>query len=151
MSPVAILFGTESGNAEMVADDLANALEHNGIKGEVLGMADYVVDRLPGQETVIVITSTYGDGDLPETTEPFYRALTDAKPDLSGIRFAAFGLGDSTYDTYNRGIRTVSAALNSLGATQIGETGFHDAASGLDPSEVALDWLAQVPVPQPQV
>lgn len=147
MNPVTILFGTESGNAEMVAEDLCNALETNGIKGEVFGMENYHVDDLADQEIIFVITSTYGEGDLPETAEPFFAALSAAKPDLSSTKFAAFGLGDSSYETYNQGIGTLSAAFSEYGATQLGVTGYHDASSGLDPSEVALDWLKTIPVP----
>lgn len=147
MNPVTILFGTESGNSEMVADDLCSALERSGIKGEVFGMEDYHIDDLPNQELIFIVTSTYGEGDLPETTEPFFAALTAAKPDLSSTKFAAFGLGDSSYETYNQGIGTLSAALTEYGATQLGSTGYHDASSGLDPSTVALDWLKTVPIP----
>jgi MioC protein len=150
MNAVTILFGTESGNSEMVAEDICKSLEQKGIESEVFGMEDYHVDRLPEQHTVIIITSTYGEGDLPETAEPFFKALTAAKPDLSAVHFAAFGLGDSSYDTYNRGIRTLAAAFVALGATQRGQTGFHDADSGLEPSQVALEWLAGIPMPQPQ-
>ncbi|CDO31007.1 flavodoxin domain-containing protein [Mycolicibacterium porcinum] len=148
MSTITVLFGTESGNSEMVADDICKQLAHRGIQSEVVGMEDYHVGRLPEQRTIIIVTSTYGEGDLPETAEPFFNALTSSKPDLSAVQFAAFGLGDSSYDTYNRGIRTLTQTFADLGATQIGETGFHDADSGLDPSQVALEWLAGLPMPQ---
>ncbi|OBG86244.1 nitric oxide synthase [Mycobacterium sp. NS-7484] len=150
MNAVTILFGTESGNSEMVAEDICNALAQDGIKSEVFGMEDYRVDRLPEQQMVIIITSTYGEGDLPETTEPFFNELKSSTPDLSAVQFAAFGLGDSSYETYNRGIRTLAEVFTDLGATQIGETGFHDADGGLDPSHVALQWLAGVPLAQLQ-
>ncbi|MGV0680496.1 flavodoxin domain-containing protein [Mycolicibacterium fortuitum] len=150
MSAITVLFGTESGNSEMVAEDICKSLEQTGIQSECLGMEDYHVGRLLEERTVVIITSTYGEGDLPETAEPFFNALTSSKPDLSAVQFAAFGLGDSSYDTYNRGIRKLTAAFADLGATQLGETGFHDADSGLDPTQVALEWLAGIPMPRPQ-
>ena len=150
MNTVTILFGTETGNAEMVADELLTALDPFGFTGEVHSMGDYPVEDLCGQQMVILITSTYGEGDLPDTAIPFFDALKDRKPDLSSMRFAAFGLGDSSYDTYNNGISTLIDAVVDLGATQIGETGRHDAESGLDPCDTATTWaqktLAQAKV-----
>jgi MioC protein len=142
MSNVSILFGTESGNSEMVADDLADTLRHNGIDSQVSDMEDYNPADLARESTVVVITSTYGDGELPRTAITFYEALEREKPDLSGLRFAAFGLGDSTYSTFNQAIETVVACLTRLGASQLGATGYHDADSGLDASDVATDWLS---------
>ncbi|MNW19014.1 Cindoxin [compost metagenome] len=64
-------------------------------------------------------------------------------PDLSGVEFAAFGLGDSTYETYGNGIDVVSAKLKELGATQVGETGRHDAAKGEALADVAVNWITE--------
>ncbi len=150
MTSTMILFGTESGNAEMVADDVQAALENLGLNSDVRSMDDVAPEELPRHDTLIVITSTYGDeGDLPETAEPLYAGLTEQRPDLSGAKFYAFGLGDSSYSTYNRGIRLMSTILTELGASQIGETGLHDAASGMDPSAVALAWLSKLELPVP--
>lgn len=144
MDTVTILFGTESGNSEMVADDISKALEDNGIKSEVFGMEDYDVSDLGAHQMVIIVSSTYGEGDLPQTALPFFNALNQVQPDLSSTRFAAFGLGDSTYDTYNLGISTLVSAFTELGATQVGETGRHDADSGLDASDVAVTWINEL-------
>ena len=143
MNTATILFGTETGNAEMVADELLTALEPFGFTGEVHSMGDYPVEDLCGQQMVILITSTYGEGDLPDTAIPFFDALKQQKPDFSSTRFAAFGLGDSSYDTYNNGIATLIEAVTDLGATQIGETGRHDAESGLDPCDTAMTWAQE--------
>lgn len=140
MDKVTILFGTESGNSEMVADDIAKSLEDNGIASEVFDMENYDVGDLGTQKMVIIVSSTYGEGDLPRTAQPFFDALQDVKPDLSSTRFAAFGLGDSTYDTYNLGVASLISAFTDLGAVQVGETGRHDADSGLDASDVAVPW-----------
>jgi len=139
-----ILFGTESGNAELVADDIADAFEAAGIDTEIVPMEDYDVDELAGESTVVVITSTYGEGELPATTAPFVETLRSTAPDLSGVRFAAFGLGDSSYDTYNKAIGIVAAEFAGLGATQMGETGLHDALSGESFTDVAVEWAEKI-------
>lgn len=144
MNEITIIFGTETGNSEMVADDLCNALEQMGIVSRVIGMEDYDVEILCDEAMVIVVSSTYGDGELPNTAQPFVTALETSKPNLGSMKFAAFGLGDSTYETYNRGVGTLVERLVDLGATQIGLTGHHDADSGLDAAAVALDWISGI-------
>lgn len=144
MDEIRILYGTESGNAELVADDVAAALAEQGVESVIVGMEDYDVDELPSEDFVVVITSTYGEGELPETTAPFHAHLMEQRPQLDGLRFAGFGLGDSTYETFCNGIEILSSALRDLGATQVGETGRHDASSGEDLSEAATAWAQAV-------
>jgi len=143
-----ILFGTESGNSEMAADDIAEVLRSAGQDAEILPMEDADVCTLGGTGFAIIITSTYGEGELPETAQPFHDMLASRRPDLSGLAFAAFGLGDSTYATYGNGIDVLAALLKDLGATQVGETGRHDAARTEPLAEVCTAWAeAVLPVP----
>ncbi|MGV0807945.1 flavodoxin domain-containing protein [Mycolicibacterium setense] len=144
MTAINILFGTESGNAELVADDIAETFNNAGVDAEVVAMEDYDVTELSGSGTVVVITSTYGEGELPATTQPFEDALLTQKPDLSRLRFAAFGLGDSSYETYNNAIGILTKDLTGLGAVQIGETGRHDAVSGDSFTGVATSWAKTI-------
>ncbi|KAF0970949.1 MULTISPECIES: flavodoxin domain-containing protein [Gordonia] len=141
---VIILYGTESGNAEMVADDVAEFLGDNDFDATVTAMDDFDVtgfdDLTAGDTRLLLITSTYGEGGLPATAEPLHSELSGSRPDLTGIEFLAFGLGDSTYETYNNAVDVLSAAFTDLGARLVGEIGRHDAASGEDPSEIAIDW-----------
>jgi MioC protein len=141
MGPIHILFGTESGNAEMVADDIADALGRRGLECEIRAMDEYNVADLAKVEVAVLITSTYGDGELPMTTAPFHDALLASRPDLGSLRFAAFGLGDSTYDTFNNAIEVLSKTLIDLGATQIGDIGKHDASGPATYTEAAVSWI----------
>ncbi|AWK76685.1 nitric oxide synthase (plasmid) [Rhodococcus oxybenzonivorans] len=144
MGAISILFGTESGNAELVADDIAGTFNDAGVKAEVVAMEDVDVADLSETETIAVITSTYGEGELPAMAAPFQQALLDARPDLSALRFAAFGLGDSTYETYNNAIGVLVKDLTALGARQIGETGRHDAVSGEPFTDIAVAWARNI-------
>jgi MioC protein len=141
---VAIVFGTESGNSEMVAEDLCEALEQSGVQVEVLPMDGCDVQALRDQDMVVLVCSTYGEGELPATAIPLADGLTAERPDLSPLKFAAFGLGDSTYDTYNRGIARLAELFTGLGAVQVGEIGQHDADSGADASKTAVSWAAEI-------
>lgn len=144
MSNILIAFGTESGNAEMAADDIASSLNSRGATAVVKSMEDISADDLLVVGQLVVVTSTYGEGELPETTAPFYADLVQAQPDLSDIAFYAFGLGDSTYSKFNNAIDIVAAKLIDLGANQVGETGRHDAATGKSVTSEAQAWVDKV-------
>ncbi|MNG73455.1 Cindoxin [compost metagenome] len=138
-----VIYGTETGNAEMVADDIVEALSADfaidSTDMSKLSTADISADTF-----YFVICSTYGDGELPNSALPFFEQLERNQPDLNGVRFAIFGLGDSFYATYNKGSELIARALTSLGAAQVGERGLHDATSGDLPGDVALPWAKQV-------
>jgi MioC protein len=144
MTDIQILFGTESGNAELVADDIADTFGNAGTDARVVAMEDFDITGLADLGTVVVVTSTYGEGELPATTAPFAQVLLDDKPDLSALRFAAFGLGDSSYETYNNAIDILTKDLKSLGAHQLGETGRHDAVSGESFTDAAAAWAKTI-------
>jgi len=141
---IAVLYGTETGNAEMLAEDLAAELE---------GDHDVSCANLSGFDPAgfdagtfyILVSSTYGDGDLPASAQPFARAVEAKAPDLSGIHFAVFGLGDSEYhETFNGGGEKLAALMAARGAVQVGERVTHD-ASGPDMAEdLAFPWARQV-------
>ncbi|MET8977973.1 flavodoxin domain-containing protein [Streptomyces sp. NPDC004539] len=144
MTVVHVLFGTESGNAEMVADDIAAAFGDQGFETVTAELTDVGVSDLAAMEIAVFVSSTYGEGGLPETAAPFYDALMAERPDLTGVRFAAFGLGDSVYETFNHAIDTLRGALLELGAEQIGTTARHDAASTTPATDLAGTWAGDL-------
>ena len=142
--PVTVLFATESGNGELVAEELATQLRGRH-HVEVVDLATAEPGALdPGRFTVLVC-STYGDGELPTTARAFHTRLLEERPDLSGLRYAVFGLGDRSYaQTYSRGSEILDAALRELGACRVGEYGRHDAAGrDLAPAQ-AREWVEGV-------
>ncbi|MCM5705082.1 cytochrome P450 [Larsenimonas salina] len=141
---VSILFGTESGNAELVAEELEQALEGR-CTVDIADLGDIEPDDLAPERFYLMVCSTYGDGDVPGGANAFYQALRERAPDLEGIRFASLGLGDSSYaKTYSRGSELLTEALTACGARRIGEYGRHDASGSLSASDVALDWAEGV-------
>ena len=144
MSKISIIYGTESGNSEMAADDISDTLKEAGFDTSIFAMENFEINTLVGSEKVILISSTFGEGEFPETTLPFYDALNTDKPDLTSLQFAAFGLGDSTYENYNNAIDSLVGIFSELGATQIGHTGKHDAGKGEDLTHTAITWTQAI-------
>ncbi|EZI29456.1 MULTISPECIES: flavodoxin domain-containing protein [Pseudomonas] len=138
-----VLYGTETGNAEMVADDIVDALSAD-VSIESFDMSKCSVADLSADVFYFIVCSTYGDGELPQSAQPFFDALNSQRPDLSGLRFAVFGLGDSFYETFNRGSEIIAQTLTELGAEQVGERGMHDASAGQLPGDIAMPWAKAV-------
>ncbi|WP_111357307.1 flavodoxin domain-containing protein, partial [Rhodoplanes elegans] len=141
---IVILYGTETGNAEMLAEDLADRLsaDHHVKVVAMDGAGPSVFDT---DALFLIVTSTYGDGELPASAKPFHAALAAARPSLAGKRFAVFGLGDSQYaETFNFGGRTFQELLESLGARAVAPRGLHDASGKELAEDVAGRWLDEV-------
>ena len=137
-----ILVGTMTGTAQMCAQEMELALD-----GDDIRVVTHLMDKLEpsvfaDREAVyLVCTSTYGQGDVPDNAKAFYEALGAQKPDLAGVRYGVFGLGDRTYaETFNFGGKRFDELLCGLGAERVGERYTHDASSGTLPEEVAIDW-----------
>lgn len=142
-----ILYGTETGNAELVAEDIVEALDAAGIQSQAFDMADWQVEELNRERFFVIVCSSYGDGELPDSAQPFYESLCKVAPDLSRCTFASFGLGDSFYETFNAGVNTIEEKLVELGATKVGVRGEHDASEGTIPTDEAIDWVETVLIP----
>lgn len=138
------LFGTESGNSEMVAEDLKNEIDgdHETL---ISDLRDYDPSDLDSEAFYVVVCSSYGEGELPDSAVPFYEALDALAPDLTGLRYAMFGLGDTFYEeTYSQGSEIIDRRFAELGATRVGEYGRHDASTWQAPSELALEWFPSI-------
>ncbi|QPM92231.1 flavodoxin domain-containing protein [Pseudooceanicola algae] len=139
---IALLYGTETGTTEMLCEDLEGHLGGDH-EVEMADLGDTDPTSLDGDSLHLILCSTYGDGELPATAQPFAQALIDAGADLSGIRFAIFGLGDSTYETFNEGSQKLAELLVKHGAKQVGDRTTYDAMSGDMPEDSAFPWAEE--------
>ncbi|MGC4933986.1 flavodoxin domain-containing protein [Gordonia sp. DT30] len=162
---VVILYGTETGTSELVADAIADVLAADVLAADVRAtdvlvtahdpaiydMSEFAVADLDPADFLVVVCSTSGSGDLPMGAEPFADELEALAPDLSGLRFAVFGLGDMVYgETFNLGGELMAEKLVARGATQVGEHARHDNSSGIRPSVMAAQWARNlIPVIDP--
>lgn len=134
-----LLYGTETGNAEMLCEDIQAHLEGDH-DVEMANLSETDPADLAGDVFHLLVCSTYGDGDLPASAQPFAEALEADQPDLSSVHFAIFGLGDSSYDTYNQGSEKLAGLMVTYGAHQVGDRVIHDAMGSDMAEELALPW-----------
>jgi len=140
MAKIAILVGTESGNAQMVADVLKDELAGHGHEVTITDRARSAAD-LAGCEVALICCSTHGNGDIPTNILPLVEALEKDKPDLSALRYGVIALGDQTYsDTFCFGGKKLDAAFAQCGAQKVGERLEIDACTQPLPDEEALQW-----------
>ena len=143
MANILVLVATMTGTAEMIAEDVA---EVNGGRHQfslqVLEKA--TLEQLAGARVALVVSSTYGEGEVPEPTIPFFNLVRDGKPDLSRLSYGAITLGDSGpyTNTFAKGGRLWDALFTELGATRLGELLVLDASDPSDKTGLALRWAA---------
>jgi MioC protein len=138
-----ILVATMTGTALMAAEDIAEYCSENNIETKIIEIDNTDIKVLTEVKSpVLICSSTYGQGDVPDSAQNFYNKLKELSPNLNHIRYALFGLGDMTYrDTFAYGGKKFTDLLDSLNATKIGDPFYHDASDGTLPEEVAVDWF----------
>ena len=141
MATILILVGTESGNAQMVADALKPVLVAGGHRVDVTDMAATVGDLL-AHEVFLVVSATHGTGEIPTNLLPLAETLERERPDLSGHGYGVIALGDRTYqDTFCGGGKKLDEVFALCGARKLGESLEVDASSQPLPDEEALGWI----------
>lgn len=120
-APLTVLYGTESGNSEALADKTVKAAKKNGWKASMKNLADLKPSDLAKFEQMAVIISTWGDGEPPEAVESFYEAFLKEEPDLSGTRFTVCALGDTSYEQFCETGKVFDSRLEALGSQRMTE------------------------------
>jgi len=115
-----VLYGTETGNSAELARGLVAAAAAKGLDCSLSDMADYKVRQLAHEEDLLIIVSTYGEGDPPQPAIGFFEFIEGRKaPKLAGTRFAILALGDSTYEFYCEAGKRLDRRLEELGAERL--------------------------------
>ncbi len=134
-----------TGNARMVGEEISLYCNKKNINNKVFEMDEINASFLSNNtHPIIICSSTYGQGEVPDNAISFYKELKKAEPDLSHIKYALFGLGDSTYkDTFAFGGKKLDKLFLSLKAKPIGTSYFHDASESTLPEDEGLKWFKE--------
>lgn len=141
-SPVAagkltVLYGTESGNSEVLADRTVKAAKKRGFQAVMKNMSEMAPADLAKASNLLVIVSTWGDGEPPETAVSFYKDLMAADLSLGGVKFSVCALGDTSYEKFCQTGKDIDAKLEGLGARRV----FARQDCDVDYEESYVEWL----------
>ncbi|MFQ1998348.1 assimilatory sulfite reductase (NADPH) flavoprotein subunit [Aeromonas veronii] len=135
-----ILYGSQTGNAKGVATAIKAQAEARGLPVTLASMADYKPKQLKKESHLLVVVSTYGEGEPPESAVDLFEQLKKGKiGKLDGLKFAVLGLGDSSYEFFCQTGKDFDNFLASAGAERIYEL----ASLDVDYQDAAKSWSEQ--------
>lgn len=112
-----VIYGTQTGNAEEIAHQFASIAKSKGYLGTVLDMEDVEAADIANMERLLVITSTYGDGEMPDNADMLWEAVNSKQmPRLNKVNYSVLALGDSGYEYFCLAGIKWDQCLFSLGA-----------------------------------
>ncbi len=114
------LFGSQTGGSASLAKKFAKDATGRGFDAKSLGLDASSPADLASGSRVCIITSTYGDGDMPDNAQAFWDALSaDTAPRLENLTFSVLALGDRNYTQFCRAGVLFDERLAALGAKRV--------------------------------
>uniref|UniRef100_A0A8C0MXY2 NADPH--cytochrome P450 reductase n=1 Tax=Canis lupus familiaris TaxID=9615 RepID=A0A8C0MXY2_CANLF len=143
---IIVFYGSQTGTAEEFANRLSKDAHRYGMRGMAADPEEYDLadlGSLPEIENSLAVfcMATYGEGDPTDNAQDFYDWLQETDVDLSGVKYAVFGLGNKTYEHFNAMGKYVDKRLEQLGAQRIFELGMGDDDGNLE--EDFITWREQ--------
>lgn len=139
--PLTIAYATDSGNAEEVAATAKKLAAKQGFTAKLVDMADVGPADLAGIKNLLVVASTWGEGDPPERAIDCYNALmAEDAPSFEGVNFSVLALGNSSYVNFCEVGKRLDERLEQLGGNRLAERVDCD----LDFEEPASSWTSGV-------
>jgi sulfite reductase (NADPH) flavoprotein alpha-component len=118
--PINIIYASESGNCEKLANDLAKAARKNGLKPTLIDMADLELAQLGSAKRLVFIAATWGEGDPPARAVRAYGELMgEGAPRLDGVEFGVLALGDTAYVEFCAVGKKIDERLAGLGGKRV--------------------------------
>uniref|UniRef100_A0A8C4WQB5 Cytochrome p450 oxidoreductase n=1 Tax=Gopherus evgoodei TaxID=1825980 RepID=A0A8C4WQB5_9SAUR len=143
---IVVFYGSQTGTAEEFANRLSKDAHRYGMRGMSADPEEYDLSDLSRLSEIdnslaVFCMATYGEGDPTDNAQDFYDWLQETDTDLTGLRFAVFGLGNKTYEHFNAMGKYVDKRLEQLGAQRIFELGMGDDDGNLE--EDFITWREQ--------
>ncbi|WP_018600752.1 sulfite reductase flavoprotein subunit alpha [Mycobacterium sp. 155] len=116
-----VAYGTDMGNAEDAATSFAEAVTAAGVAATAVELNQVDLAELQAATHFVVATSTFGDGEFPDTATLFWETISNATDRLDHLSFAVLALGDSGYEFFCNAGKLLDERLEALGATRLAD------------------------------
>ncbi|MGN8163938.1 sulfite reductase subunit alpha [Pantoea sp. 22096] len=134
-----ILYGSQTGNAEALAQTAAKSARAKGLVPVVQALGDVDLDVFATMRHVLIVTSTYGEGEMPDNAQLFWDAISaSTAPRLEQMHFAVLAIGDTGYDGFCQAGKFIDMRLEQLGAKRVVDRIDCD----IDYEEPSSEWLS---------
>jgi len=138
LKPLTIIYGSQTGNAQAVAEDAQEMAKEHGLTVNVIDMEDANLQDLTKCERLLVVTSTYGEGEMPDNAQALWDDISsDSAPSFENSYYSVLALGDTNYDGFCTAGILWDERLQALGAQRIADRVDCD----VDFEEPANQWL----------
>jgi len=138
---ISILYGSQTGNSESVAHDAAQVAKAHGLNPSILSMDEIEADTFISLEYLLIITSTYGEGEMPDSAQMLWESISsDDSIDLANINYSVLALGDTSYDLFCQAGINWDQRLEKLGAKRL----YDRVDCDVDFDEAAESWISNV-------
>lgn len=138
---ITILFASQTGNAQKLAQNIGLELQAKGLEADVLSMAKFKPNNLKKVEDVLIIASTNGEGEPPDNALGFHEFLYSKRaPKLDHVRFSVLALGDTSYEFYCKTGHDFHNRLTELGAEAL----LPIVECDVDYEEAAAQWFTDI-------
>ena len=115
-----LIFGTETGNAEELAEDAANMAKGFDLEATVMDMEDIEPDDISTSKRLIVVCSTWGEGEQPVNAQDLYDAVEETEEgSMEGVNFAVLALGDTAFELFCESGKEWDKILEEKGGTRV--------------------------------
>jgi sulfite reductase (NADPH) flavoprotein alpha-component len=119
---IAVLYASQSGTAEGLARKVTKELKAKGHIASLISLEGYTPAALAAERYAVIIASTYGEGEAPESVRPFYEQLClEHFPRYGDLSYSVLALGDSSYEHFCKFGVDLDQKLASLGGVRLCE------------------------------
>lgn len=136
-----VLYGSQTGTAQGLAEKLAADLAQNGVEVQISSLAKFKTNNLKKVSNLFLVVSTHGEGEPPDNAIQFYEFLHGKRaPKLDQLNYAVLALGDSSYEFFCKTGADFDVQFEKLGANRLVPRVDCD----LDYEAAAAGWFADV-------
>ncbi|RLA16423.1 MAG: sulfite reductase subunit alpha [Gammaproteobacteria bacterium] len=138
---ISILYGSQTGNSESVAHDAAQIAKAHGLNPSILSMDEIESETFTSLEYLLIITSTYGEGEMPDNAQMLWESIsTDDGIDLANMKYSVLALGDTSYDLFCQAGIDWDQRLEKLGAKRL----YDRVDCDVDFDDAAESWITNI-------